>query len=67
MDVANRCDDLTLNMENLEYVSSAGLRSLRMAVITMRNKGRTIVASHVSDTIRDVFKITGFLAMIKIV
>jgi len=67
VDVANRCDDLTLNMENLEYVSSAGLRSLRMAVITMRNKGGTIVASHVSDTIRDVFKITGFLAMIKIV
>ena len=67
VDVAERFDSVILNMKDLEYVSSAGLRSLRMAVITTRKKGGAIVATNVSDTIRDVFKITGFLAMIKIV
>ena len=67
VDVTERFDSVILNMKDLEYVSSAGLRSLRMAVITTRKKGGAIVATNVSDTIRDVFKITGFLAMIKIV
>ena len=67
VDVAERFDSVILNMKELAYVSSAGLRSLKMAVITMRKKDGKLVASNVSDPVREVFKITGFLAMIKVI
>lgn len=66
MDVVERYDSVVLNMKDLEYITSAGLRVLRNMILTMRKKGGKVVATNVNPMIQDVFRITGFFALIKI-
>ena len=51
--------DLTLDLENLEYLSSAGLRVLLSAQKTMNKQGEMKVV-HVNETIMEIFEVTGF-------
>ena len=51
--------DLIIDMEGLEYVSSAGLRVLLAAQKKM-NKVGTMKVINVCDAIMEVFEITGF-------
>lgn len=51
--------DLTLDFEQLEYVSSAGLRVILAAQKVMNRQG-SMVIRHVSNDIQEVFEITGF-------
>ena len=57
---------LTLDFEKLEYISSAGLRVLLMAQKTMAAQGDMKVVQ-VSDTIREIFDVTGFSEILTIV
>ena len=50
---------LTLDMEKLEYISSAGLRVILKAQKAMNTKG-TMKLSHVGESVMEVFDITGF-------
>ena len=50
---------LTLDLEKLEYISSAGLRVLLAAQKTMNQQGEMKVV-HVCETIMEVFEVTGF-------
>ena len=50
---------LTLDLEKLEYISSAGLRVLIAAQKTMNQQGEMKVV-HVCETIMEVFEVTGF-------
>ena len=50
---------LSINMETLEYISSAGLRVLLSAQKTMMKQGEMKVI-HVNETIREIFEVTGF-------
>lgn len=50
---------LILDFENLEYISSAGLRVLLAAQKKMNIQG-TMAVENVNDDIKDVFDITGF-------
>ena len=50
---------LTLDLKELEYISSAGLRVLLSAQKTMNNQG-SMVVRNVNPIVRDVFDITGF-------
>ena len=52
-------DALVLDMANLEYISSAGLRVILKAQKTMNTKG-TMKLIHVGESIMEVFDITGF-------
>ena len=51
--------DLTLDFENLKYISSAGLRILLAAQKTMNKQG-SMKLQHVNSDIMEVFEITGF-------
>ena len=51
-------EKLIIDMEKLEYISSAGLRVLLSAQKTMNGQGSMKVI-HVSDTIMEIFEITG--------
>lgn len=51
---------LRLDMEELAYVSSAGLRVLLAAAKRMDRADGTMVVEHVNREIREVFAITGF-------
>lgn len=52
--------DLQIDMEKLEYVSSAGLRVLLSASKKMKAAGGNMSIYHVNKEIMDVFEITGF-------
>ena len=51
--------DLTLDMTNLDYISSAGLRVLLTAHKAMLKQGKMKV-TNASDIVREVFDVTGF-------
>ena len=50
---------LPLDLEKLEYISSAGLRVLLAAQKTMNQQGKMNVV-HVCETIMEIFEVTGF-------
>ena len=58
---------LTLDLEQLDYVSSAGLRVLLTFQQALEESGKTMEVCHVNDIIRDVFDVTGFLDILTIV
>lgn len=66
-ETVERFDSLILDMNELEYVSSAGLRALKRAYIAMRRKGGTIAVKNVAKQVMEVFEITGFTGMLKFV
>lgn len=57
--------DLTLDLEKLDYISSAGLRVLLMAQKTMNKQGSMKVTG-VNDTIMEIFDVTGFAEILTI-
>lgn len=57
--------ELILDMEALEYISSAGLRVILKAQKLMNSKG-SMKLVHVNDTIMEVFDITGFVDILTI-
>ena len=60
-------DELTLDCEGLDYISSAGLRVLLTFEQELEEQGKTMRLCHVNDIIRDVFDVTGFLEILTII
>ena len=58
-------DRLELELQKLEYISSAGLRVLLSAQKLMAKKGGMILR-HVSETIMEIFEVTGFVDILDI-
>ena len=56
---------LTLDLEKLAYLSSAGLRVILAAQKRMNKQGKMVVR-HVNDTIMEVFEVTGFVDILTI-
>ena len=57
--------ELTFDMTNLEYVSSAGLRVILKAQKAMNTQG-SMKLTGVNDSIMEVFDITGFIDILTI-
>lgn len=57
--------ELTLDMEKLAYLSSAGLRVILGAQKRMNKQGKMTVR-HVNETIMEVFEVTGFVDILNI-
>ena len=64
-DACGRFNSLVLNMEQLDYISSAGLRTLKRANLNMRRKGGTLQLKGVTQSVMEVLEITGFAMMFK--
>ena len=58
-DALDGVSELTLDLEKLEYISSAGLRVLLAAQKEMNKRG-TMKVTHVGETIMEIFEVTGF-------
>lgn len=56
---------LILNFEQLEYISSAGLRVILAAQKIMNKQGEMVIRN-VNEVISEVFEITGFLDILTI-
>ena len=63
--VLENLKELTFDMTNLEYVSSAGLRVILKAQKAMNMQG-SMKLTGVNDSIMEVFDITGFLDILTI-
>ncbi len=64
-DSMDGADALVLDLEKLDYISSAGLRVLLSAQKLMSGKGGMKLL-HVSDTIMEIFEVTGFADILNI-
>lgn len=58
--------ELEFDLEKLEYMSSAGLRTLLAAQKVMNRQG-SMTVKHVNDVISEVFEVTGFADVLTIV
>ena len=56
---------LTLDLQQLAYLSSAGLRVILGAQKRMNKQGHMVVR-HVNETIMEVFEVTGFVDILTI-
>ena len=65
-DAAERYERLILNLVGLEYISSAGLRCLKMLHMAMRRKEGELVVRNVNKLVMEVFEMTGFVGLLKI-
>ncbi len=63
---ADGITDLKIDLEKLEYISSAGLRVLLAAQKRMSRQG-TMTVSHVNETVGEIFEITGFTDILNII
>ena len=58
-------ESLTVDMEKLEYISSAGLRVLFHAQRTLNRPG-SVKLTHVSGILQEIFDVTGFSRILTI-
>lgn len=64
-DAMNGITELILDMTNLEYVSSAGLRVILKVQKVMYNQGKMKLIG-VNESVMEVFEITGFADILTI-
>lgn len=57
---------LLIDMKQLEYISSAGLRVLLAAYKKLKAKGGSLRICHVNDVVMEVLEVTGFKDKINI-
>ena len=57
--------DLTFDFSELEYISSAGLRVLLIAIKKMNAQG-TLVIKGANELVKEVFEVTGFLDLMNV-
>ena len=55
-----------INMQDLNYVSSAGLRVLKRIHVKMVKKGGKLTVRNINDNIMEVFEITGFAGLLNL-
>ncbi|WP_296879682.1 STAS domain-containing protein [uncultured Methanobrevibacter sp.] len=60
MDEMGKFDSLILDLNNLEYISSAGLRVLVLVQKKLQPDNIPFVIINVNDTIKEIFSMSGF-------
>lgn len=65
--VASEYRELELNLSNLVYVSSAGLRVLLVLQKQMIRQGGTLTLSHMTPAVVEIFEMTGFSDILTVV
>lgn len=57
---------LVVNLAEMNYISSAGLRALLVAAKTAKASGTPLALAGLTQNVRDVFDMSGFTALFKI-
>lgn len=66
-ELTERFDSLILDMKELEYISSAGLRILKRAYMAMRRKEGSLKLKNVNKMVMEVFEVTGFAGLLQFI
>ena len=64
--IMERFDKVVLNLQYLEYISSAGLRVLKVIHMGMKKKDGELVLINVQKMVMEVFEMVGFAGLLKI-
>jgi anti-sigma B factor antagonist len=67
LQMTERFEKLILNMEGLQYISSAGLRVLKKIYMASVKKNGELELCHVNKMVMEVLEMTGFAGLLKIV
>lgn len=62
----DECEEMTMDFENLAYLSSAGLRVLLAGQKKANKLRKELVLKNVNETIMEVFEMTGFADILTI-
>lgn len=65
--LTDRFDTLILDMKDLEYISSAGLRILKRCYMSMRRKDGRLLLKNVNKMVMEVFEVTGFAGLLQFI
>jgi len=65
MEAAATAKNVLLDMTELDYIASAGLRTLKRLRGEVRKNGGTLKLRGVKDEVMEVFEMTGFAAMLE--
>ena len=66
LDAADRFHSVCLDLEHLDYISSAGLRAIKNFYIAIRKNGGSYCVKNVSKPIMEIFEATGFVRLLKL-
>lgn len=64
-DMIERFDTIVLNMEQLDYISSAGLRVIKIIHMGMKKKNGELILTKVQKMVMEVFEMVGFAGLLK--
>lgn len=59
--------NIDFNFENLQYISSAGLRLLILFKKEAQATNNTMVIRNINEVVREIFSVTGFDKILKII
>ncbi len=59
--------NVVIDFEDVEYISSAGLRALLIGEKTAKSKGGSMTIKGANETVKSVFSVTGFDKILTIV
>lgn len=59
LDIAQRFDEVVLDFKKVPYISSAGLRALRILHRAMKEKEAEVAIRNVRQDVMGVFRVTG--------
>ena len=62
--VAKGCD-VVMDLSELEYIASAGLRAFKRLHVALRESGNSLTIKNVQYDVMEIFEMTGFAAMLK--
>lgn len=65
-DASEKGKDLEVDLEQLEYISSAGLRVFLITEKQMKQTQHMMIIKNVGDEIMDIFTVTGFVKLLNI-
>ena len=63
---AERFRNVELNMAELTYISSAGLRAIKILYVQVRKNGGELTITNTTPFVAEVFEMTGFSEMLNI-
>jgi len=64
--LSEHSEDIVIDLEGLDYISSAGLRSILITGKNMKTKRQELKLCNLQDDVMEVFEISGFSSIFNI-
>ena len=63
-EIAAKGCDVVMDLSELEYIASAGLRAFKRLHSAVRKNGNSLIVKNVQYDVMEIFEMTGFVAML---